>query len=72
MIVCSNVLTDHDVRSTLSGDDAARTAAKSMKLPGCSACAGGARTIRPDHERGAGRRRRPRCRANGNSKLSTT
>jgi hypothetical protein len=43
-----------------------------MKLPGCSACAGGARTIRPDHERGAGRRRRPRCRANGNSKLSTT
>jgi bacterioferritin-associated ferredoxin len=49
MIVCScNVLTDHDVRSTLSGDDAApRTAGEVYGCLGCSAqCGRCARTIR--------------------------
>jgi len=49
MIVCScNVLTDHDVRSTLSGDEAApRTAGEVYGCLGCSAqCGRCARTIR--------------------------
>jgi len=49
MIVCScNVLTDHDVRSILSGDPAApRTAGQVYGCLGCSAqCGRCARTIR--------------------------
>jgi bacterioferritin-associated ferredoxin len=49
MIVCScNVLTDHDVRATLSGGDAApRTAGEVYHCLGCSAqCGRCARTIR--------------------------
>jgi bacterioferritin-associated ferredoxin len=48
MIVCScNVLSDHDVRSTLSGDDAARTCGEVYGCLGCSAqCGRCARTIR--------------------------
>jgi bacterioferritin-associated ferredoxin len=49
MIVCScNVLTDHDVRSTLSGAEAApRTAGEVYGCLGCSAqCGRCARTIR--------------------------
>ncbi len=48
MIVCScNVLTDHDVRSTLSGEEAARTAGEVYGCLGCSAqCGRCARTIR--------------------------
>jgi bacterioferritin-associated ferredoxin len=49
MIVCScNVLTDHDVRSTLSGDETApRTAGEVYGCLGCSAqCGRCARTIR--------------------------
>ena len=48
MIVCScNVLSDHDVRSTLSGDDAARTCGEVYGCLGCSAqCGRWARTIR--------------------------
>jgi len=49
MIVCScNVLTDHDVRSTLSADDTApRTAGEVYGCLGCSAqCGRCARTIR--------------------------
>jgi len=49
MIVCScNVLSDHDVRSTLTGDEAApRTAGDVYHCLGCSAqCGRCARTIR--------------------------
>jgi len=49
MIVCScNVLTDHDVRSTLSGNEASpRTAGEVYHCLGCSArCGRCARTIR--------------------------
>jgi bacterioferritin-associated ferredoxin len=49
MIVCScNVLTDHDVRATLSGDETApRTAGEVYGCLGCSAqCGRCARTIR--------------------------
>jgi bacterioferritin-associated ferredoxin len=49
MIVCScNVLTDHDVRSTLSsGEDAPRTTGQVYHCLGCSAqCGRCARTIR--------------------------
>jgi bacterioferritin-associated ferredoxin len=48
MIVCScNVLTDHDVRSALSGAEAARTAGEVYGCLGCSAqCGRCARTIR--------------------------
>jgi bacterioferritin-associated ferredoxin len=49
MIVCScNVLTDHDVRSALSGEEAApRTASEVYGCLGCSAqCGRCARTIR--------------------------
>jgi bacterioferritin-associated ferredoxin len=48
MIVCScNVLTDHDVRSTLTGEEAARTAGEVYGCLGCSAqCGRCARTIR--------------------------
>jgi bacterioferritin-associated ferredoxin len=49
MIVCScNVLTDHDVRSTLSeGEDAPRTTGQVYQCLGCSAqCGRCARTIR--------------------------
>jgi bacterioferritin-associated ferredoxin len=49
MIVCScNVLTDHDVRSTLKGDETApRTAGEVYGCLGCSAqCGRCARTIR--------------------------
>jgi bacterioferritin-associated ferredoxin len=49
MIVCScNVLTDHDVRSTLSdSDDAPRTTGQVYQCLGCSAqCGRCARTIR--------------------------
>jgi bacterioferritin-associated ferredoxin len=48
MIVCScNVLSDHDVRSALSGDDAARTCGEVYGCLGCSAqCGRCARTIR--------------------------
>jgi bacterioferritin-associated ferredoxin len=49
MIVCScNVLTDRDVRATLSGDEAApRTAGEVYTCLGCSAqCGRCARTIR--------------------------
>ena len=49
MIVCScNVLTDHDVRATLSGGHAApRTAGEVYHCLGCSAqCGRCARTIR--------------------------
>ena len=48
MIVCScNVLTDHDVRLALSGEEAARTAGEVYGCLGCSAqCGRCARTIR--------------------------
>ena len=49
MIVCScNLLTDHDVRAALSGDEAApRTAGEVYGCLGCSAqCGRCARTIR--------------------------
>lgn len=49
MIVCScNVLSDHDVRATLSGNEAApRTAGEVYTCLGCSAqCGRCARTIR--------------------------
>ncbi len=49
MIVCScNVLTDHDVRATLSGsEDAPRTTCQVYHCLGCSAqCGRCARTIR--------------------------
>ena len=49
MIVCScNVLTDHDVRAALAGDDAApRTAGEVYGCLGCSArCGRCASTIR--------------------------
>jgi bacterioferritin-associated ferredoxin len=48
MIVCScNVLTDHDVRSALSGAEAARTAGEVYGCLGCSAqCGRCVRTIR--------------------------
>jgi bacterioferritin-associated ferredoxin len=49
MIVCScNVLTDHDVRATLSeGEDAPRTTGQVYQCLGCSAqCGRCARTIR--------------------------
>ena len=49
MIVCScNVLTDHDVRSTLCGEEATpRTAGEVYGCLGCSAqCGRCARTIR--------------------------
>lgn len=49
MIVCScNVFTDHDVRSTLSGDEAApRTTGQVYHCLGCSPqCGRCARTIR--------------------------
>ena len=49
MIVCScNVLSDHDVRGTLSGSDGApRTAGEVYNCLGCSAqCGRCARTIR--------------------------
>ena len=48
MIVCScNVLTDHDVRSTLSGEEAARTAGEVYGCLGCSPqCGRCVRTIR--------------------------
>jgi bacterioferritin-associated ferredoxin len=48
MIVCScNVLTDQDVRSTLSGADAARTTGQVFDCLGCSVrCGRCARTIR--------------------------
>jgi bacterioferritin-associated ferredoxin len=48
MIVCScNVLSDQDVRSTLSGDAAARTCGEVYGCLGCSAqCGRCARTIR--------------------------
>jgi len=49
MIVCScNVLTDHDVRSTLSeGESAPRTTGQVYQCLGCSAqCGRCARTIR--------------------------
>jgi bacterioferritin-associated ferredoxin len=48
MIVCScNVLTDEDVRSTLSGAEAARTTGQVYDCLGCSVqCGRCARTIR--------------------------
>jgi bacterioferritin-associated ferredoxin len=49
MIVCScNVLTDHDVRAVLAGDEAApRTTGEVYNCLGCSAqCGRCARTIR--------------------------
>ena len=48
MIICScNVLTDHDVRSTLSGAEGARTAGEVYDRLGCSVqCGRCARTIR--------------------------
>ena len=48
MIICScNVLTDHDVRSTLSGAEGARTVGEVYDRLGCSVqCGRCARTIR--------------------------
>jgi bacterioferritin-associated ferredoxin len=48
MIVCScNVLSDQDVRSALSGDEAARTCGEVYGCLGCDAqCGRCARTIR--------------------------
>ena len=67
MIVCScNVLTDHDVRSTLSGNDSApRTAGEVYGCLGCSAqCGRCARTIRRIMDEALGTASAC-CRANG-------
>jgi bacterioferritin-associated ferredoxin len=65
MIVCScNVLTDHDVRSTLSGEEAARTAGEVYGCLGCSAqCGRCARTIRRIMDEALATADAPCCRA---------
>ena len=57
MIVCScNVLTDHDVRSTLSDERMPRTTGQVYGCLGCSAAMRAVRTYHPpDHGRGDGR-----------------
>jgi bacterioferritin-associated ferredoxin len=68
MIVCScNVLTDHDVRSALSGEEAARTTGEVYGCLGCSAqCGRCARTIRRIMDEAlASADDAPCCRANG-------
>src|ERR1700722_17147174 len=67
MIVCScNVLTDHDVRSTLSGEEAARTAGEVYGCLGCSPqCGRCARTIRRIMDEALATADTPRCRAKG-------
>ena len=69
MIVCScNVLTDHDVRSALSGDDAARTCGEVYGCLGCSAqCGRCARTIRRIMNEALATADGGCCRANGGS-----
>ena len=60
MIICSCSCspTDHDVRSTLSGAEGARTAGEVYDRLGCSVqCGRCARTIRRNLERGARRGR---------------
>jgi bacterioferritin-associated ferredoxin len=68
MIVCScNVFTDHDVRSTLSAEEAApRTAGEVYGCLGCSAqCGRCARTIRRIMDEALGTPEINCCRANG-------
>jgi bacterioferritin-associated ferredoxin len=67
MIVCScNVLSDHDVRSTLSGADAARTAGEVYGCLGCSAqCGRCVRTIRKIMNEALATAEATCCRANG-------
>jgi bacterioferritin-associated ferredoxin len=69
MIVCScNVLSDQDVRSTLSGDDAARTCGEVYGCLGCSAqCGRCARTIRRIMNEALAGADAGCCRANGKS-----
>jgi bacterioferritin-associated ferredoxin len=69
MIVCScNVLTDHDVRSTLSGTEAARTAGQVYGCLGCSAqCGRCASTIRRIMDEALAAAGAACCRANGAS-----
>ena len=65
MIVCScNVLTDQDVRSTLSGEEAARTTGEVYGCLGCSAqCGRCARTIRRIMDEALATADAPCCRA---------
>jgi bacterioferritin-associated ferredoxin len=67
MIVCScNVLTDHDVRSALSGAEAARTAGEVYGCLGCSAqCGRCVRTIRRIMDEALATADGTCCRANG-------
>jgi bacterioferritin-associated ferredoxin len=67
MIVCScNVLTDHDVRSALSGAEAARTAGEVYGCLGCSAqCGRCVRTIRRIMDEALAAADASCCRANG-------
>jgi len=67
MIVCScNVLSDHDVRSTLSGADAARTAGEVYGCLGCSAqCGRCVRTIRKIMNEALATAEATCCRPNG-------
>jgi bacterioferritin-associated ferredoxin len=67
MIVCScNVLSDQDVRSALSGDDAARTCGEVYGCLGCSAqCGRCARTIRRIMDEALSAADAGCCRANG-------
>jgi bacterioferritin-associated ferredoxin len=67
MIVCScNVLTDHDVRSALSGAEAARTAGEVYGCLGCSAqCGRCVRTIRRIMDEALATADATYCRANG-------
>lgn len=67
MIVCScNVLTDHDVRSTLSGEEAAQTCGEVYGCLGCSAqCGRCARTIRRIMNEALATADAACCRANG-------
>jgi bacterioferritin-associated ferredoxin len=70
MIVCScNVLTDHDVRATLSGDETApRTAGEVYGCLGCSAqCGRCARTIRRIMDEALESAGTTCCRNNGNA-----
>jgi len=66
MIVCScNVLTDHDVRSTLAGEERARTTGEVYDCLGCSAqCGRCARTIRRIMNEALAAAEPPCCRAN--------
>ena len=70
MIVCScNVLTDHDVRSALSDEEAApRTAGEVYGCLGCSAqCGRCARTIRRIMDEAVGAAADACCQANGST-----